>query len=76
MEKGVTINIKESLWLELNKRKKAGESFHEVIDRLLQKEMSFYEICKKVKTVGELRKLTKEVLDDVQKQEKTNRNDH
>jgi len=64
MEKGVTINIKESLWYELNKRKKPNESFHEVIDRLLQKEMSFYEIVKKVKTIGELRKLTKEVLGD------------
>ena len=58
-----TIAIKEELWLELNKRKKPGESFHEVIERLLQKDMSFYDITKKCKTIGDLKELTEEVLD-------------
>lgn len=63
-EKIINLNVKEGLWLELNKRKKAGESFHDVIDRLLQKEMSFYEIIKKCKTIKDLKKLTDEVLDE------------
>jgi len=58
-----TVAIKESLWLELNKRKKPGESFHEVIERLLQKDMSFEEISKKCETIGDVKKLTEEVLD-------------
>jgi predicted CopG family antitoxin len=32
----ITINVEEKTWEELNKRKKAGESFDEVINRLLK----------------------------------------
>lgn len=34
----ITINVEEKTWEELNKRKKAGESFDEVIKRLLLEE--------------------------------------
>ena len=53
-EKIINVNVKESWWYELNKRKKEGESVHDVIERLLQREMSLYVIIKKCKTVAEL----------------------
>jgi predicted CopG family antitoxin len=31
----ITINIKTKTWEELNKRKRAGETFDEVINRIL-----------------------------------------
>ena len=32
----ITINIKEEIWEYLNKQKKAGETFNEVLVRLLK----------------------------------------
>ena len=34
----ITINIKEDLWIELNKRKRVGESFNDLLIRLLNEE--------------------------------------
>ena len=34
----ITINVEENTWEELNKRKKAGESFDEVISRMILEE--------------------------------------
>lgn len=31
----ITINVKEETWKELNKRKQVGETFNEVINRML-----------------------------------------
>ena len=33
----ITINIKEDVWEYLNKQKKPGETFNEVLSRLIQK---------------------------------------
>jgi predicted CopG family antitoxin len=34
----ITINVEENTWQELNKRKKAGEKFDSVINRLILEE--------------------------------------
>lgn len=64
-EKKVGIAIGENLWLELNKRKMQGESFEQVVERLVKVSIGFKEI-NKCKTIGDVEKLTKEVFGDVQ----------
>jgi len=66
MEKQITtIAISENLWLELNKRKRQGEDFNSVVERLLKISISFEEISK-CKTIKDVKKLNKEVFGDVQ----------
>lgn len=58
-----SIAIGENLWLELNKRKRQGESFEQVVERLVKISISFEDISK-CKTIGDVQKLNKEVFGD------------
>ena len=62
-----TIQIYEHLWYELNKRKKQGESFNNVIERILKQSIAFEQICniKGYDTkIADIKKMTKEMLDN------------
>jgi len=44
----VTIRLKENTWVELNKRKRPGDSFDDVIQRLLEEHDSLEEALERM----------------------------